>query len=193
MVYKMQTYTRSTDVESVLTDTNNDSLFPKVVFFTDETQQFIYDSTEQDTYESGRDPQTEASIIYPDSDSGLVFGDDYGTLIFTSDEENLVFYVSLPAPTISESGSGLNGEDAPYLSWDSSYKLTSTIFRTATYTTGDTAPAEYTQVAQVPGYTTSQGEVTYTDSVITLASGESIDYFVQNENGTSNIFTISKA
>ena len=190
MVYKMQTYTRSTDVESVLTDTNNDELFPKVVFFNDGTQQFIYNSTEQTTYESGRTPETEASIVYPDADNGLVFGDDYGTLVFTNTDENLVFYVELPTPTLT---GVVNGDDYPEITWDSSYKIPTTVFRTEVYSTGGSEPSEYTRVADVPGYVTSQGTVTYTDSVITLTSGDSINYFVQNENGTSNIVTISQA
>jgi len=187
MIYKASNFTRSEDVGSVLTNITNDNLLPKIVFFSDGTQQFIRTASEQTSYEESRDPETESSIVYPNTELGLVFGDDYPTLILNNFDESLIFADAIPAPTLSAT---LNVDNNAALSWGSSYQTSTKVYRTETYTGGQ-SPADYILIAEVDGYTTSQGTSTFVDT-LTLDVSDSVDYFVQNTNGMSNIVTISR-
>lgn len=188
MIYKASSFTRSSDVGSVLTDINNDNFLPKIVFFSDGTQQFIRTTSEQTSYEASRDPATESSVIYPNTEIGLVFGDDYPTLILVNFDESLVFSDEIPTPTLT---ANLNVNNNAALSWGSSYQTPTKVYRTEAYTGGQ-SPAEYLLIAEVDGYTTSQGTSTFVDT-LTLNQSESVDYFVQNTNGMSNIVTVTRA
>lgn len=185
MIYRTTTFLESEDVSGVLGDTNNDSLFPKVIY-TDGSYVVLNNSAEQTGYsETGN----ETRILYPEADLGVEFGSDFGAVIFLSRNANYVFSRNLPAPTIVSSS--VDGNDNPVIEWDSSYSIPTRVYRTDVYT--GSQPSEYDLIAEVDGYTTSGGTSTFTDVGITVTSGESVDYFVENENGTSDIETITVA
>ena len=193
MIYKTTPFAESTDVTAILGDSGNDSLLPKIVYEADGSYTVLNTAAEQTAFmgDPGYPTGTETLIRMPATDLGLVYGSDYGVLLMLSHSANYVFSRSLPAPTIVANSVDVN--DNTTIEWDSAYLLPTIIYRTAVYATAGTAPSEYTLIAEVDGYTVSGGTSTYLDLGITVTTGESVDYFVVNANGTSDVVTISVA
>lgn len=188
MIYRTTPFVESTDVSGILGDSGNDDLLPKIIYEADGSYTVLNNATEQTGYtETG----TETMIRMPATDLGIEYGADYGILVMLSRSENLVFSRPLAAPTIVSAT--VDGNGNPTIEWDSAYLSPTKVYRTDVYTTGDTAPSEYSLIAEVDGYTVSGGTSTYLDLGVTVTSGESVDYFVVNGNGSSAVETASVA
>jgi len=186
MIYKTSKFIREQDVSSVLINEDNDSLLPKIVIFNDGSHRFIHTTSEQTAYEASRDSNSEKEIIFPTKQINLVFGLDYPVLLLSNPDENLVFYEKLNPPSLN---GNLTTDNQPLLSWDSAYLTATKVYRTEIYTIQ--APADYILLAQVDGYDTFEGSSTFLD-IISLEEGQSVNYFVENSNGMSNIVTLSR-
>lgn len=171
------------------------SSFPKVVFEADGSRTVLLDLGEQ-TAAVGGFLSTDVVWEVAEDLNSLVFGEDFDTcVLYTPSRKTILLKNRIAAPVLSFSAQTpaeeavtdgvFNGN--PVLSWTSSYQAPTRIYRTAVYLTGSPL-SEFTLIAELPGESTAGTPSIYLDNTTTLTDEtDSVSYFVDNANGTSNI------
>lgn len=122
----------------------------------------------------------------------LTFGVDFDTCVFLTNKENprphYVVKFPIPAPTLQAGASLISS--SPQLIWENAYGVYSIVFRTPVYSSGNPSTA-FERIAKIYSAELPGGSVSYVDSSIILAGGQSVSYYIENENGISNIVTYS--
>lgn len=135
-------------------------------------------------------PLETPSVTIDEESYELEFGVDYDTtLVVPNTGRSMVVRRRVPAPELSVVKVG----NHPRLSWGSSYLSPTKIYRTSIFASNN-PNSDYTLVAEIDGYNIPGSANEYTDSQISLYTGNSsIAYFLHNQHGYSNEVIVSGA